>query len=133
MTDDVERATIAGPGFSPEDLRILSESKEIEIETWSPSGEPRRTVVWIVVVDGVPYIRALRGERGRWYRDLRAEPHGAVRARGRSIPVRAVPADDDASIAACSDGFRRKYRPGASLDSMLRPEVLTTTMRLEPA
>jgi hypothetical protein len=43
-----------------------------------------------------------------------------------------VPATDPESIRRTSDGFVRKYKPGRSLDSMVRPEVLDTTLRLDP-
>jgi len=43
------------------------------------------------------------------------------------------PAADAASVEACSAGLRRKYRRSYSLRSMLRPEILDTTLRLDPA
>ncbi len=119
-------------GFAPEDLELLDREREVEIETWSMAGEPRRTVIWVVVADAVPYVRSVRGERGRWYRDIRTERHGALHVAARAIPIRAVPADDEAGIAACSAALERKYAGDFSLPSMLRPEVLGATLRLEP-
>ena len=52
---------------------------------------------------------------------------------GQRIPVRAIAAADSASVKRVSDGYRKKYRKGSSLDSMLVPLVLPTTLRLEPA
>ncbi len=33
--------------------------------------------IWIVVVDKVPYVRSVRGAKGRWYRELTARNEGA--------------------------------------------------------
>jgi hypothetical protein len=85
------------------------------------------------VVDGDEvFIRAVRGPKSRWYRELVARP-GALVAKGKRIPVRAIAAADGDSVKRASDGYRKKYRKGGSLDSMLVPAVLPTTLRLEPA
>jgi hypothetical protein len=45
----------------------------------------------------------------------------------------AVPAGDDDSIERCSAALSRKYRRSrASLAAMLRPEIVASTLRLEP-
>jgi hypothetical protein len=86
------------------------------------------------VVDGDDvFIRSVRGPRGRWYRELKASGEGALIVGRERIPVRAVQADDHESIERASRALREKYRPGGSLQSMLRPETLPTTLRIEPA
>jgi hypothetical protein len=87
--------------------------------------------IWIVVDGGDVFIRAVRGPRSRWYRELVAGP-GAVVVNRKRIPVRAIAAADGVSVKRASDGYRKKYRKGGSLDSMLVPSVLPTTLRLEP-
>ena len=48
--------------------------------------------------------------------------------------MRAVPVTDGVEIERVSEALRRKYaRHRSSLASMLRPETLPTTLRLEPA
>ncbi len=88
--------------------------------------------IWVVVDGDDVFIRTYRGSKSRWYRELLAGP-GALVANGKRIPVRAVPAADSASVKRASDGYRKKYRKGSSLDSMLVSSVLPTTLRLEPA
>jgi hypothetical protein len=122
-----------GAVFSSDDLDVLAREAEVDIETWPAPGRSRRTTIWIVVVGGVPYVRSVRGTRGRWWRDLRAEPHGAIHAAGRRIEFLAVPADDAASIAACTSGLEEKYAGVPGFEPMVRSEVLTATLRLEPA
>jgi hypothetical protein len=122
-----------GGVFSSDDLDLLAQEAEVDIETWPAPGRSRRTTIWIVVVGGIPYVRSVRGTRGRWWRDLRAEPHGAVHAAGRRIAFMAVPADDAASIAACTAGLEEKYARDPAVKPMLKPDILATTLRLEPA
>ena len=45
----------------------------------------------------------------------------------------ALSARRGSSIAACSDGLRRKYAGDFSLGPMLVPDILDTTLRLDPA
>jgi hypothetical protein len=85
-----------------------------------------------VVDGGDVFIRTYRGPKSRWYRELLAGP-GALVLNGQRVPVRAIAAADGASVKRASDGYRKKYRKGSSLDSMLVPSVLSTTLRLEPA
>jgi len=46
--------------------------------------------------------------------------------------VRAVPATDQASIDSASREYLRKYRTSPYAQSVLRPDILPTTLRLEP-
>jgi hypothetical protein len=120
--------------FDADVLDVLDRTREVDVETWAVDGTPRRTVIWVVVADGAPYIRSVRGGRGRWYRDLLREPHGALWIGARRIPFRALPATDEASVAAFDRAVQHKYGArSASTQSMLLPHTLDTTIRLEPA
>jgi hypothetical protein len=46
--------------------------------------------------------------------------------------VRAVPATDPDSVARTSAQLQRKYAGTSEVDSMVRDEILNTTLRLEP-
>ena len=128
-----EPYTQNGPSRFPDDVVArIDREEEVEIETWSMAGEPRRTIIWVVVDDGRVYVRSVRGERGRWYREIRTEPHAALLVAGERVEVQAVPVDEE-SIAACSAALERKYAADPALRSMLRPDVLSTTLRLDPA
>ena len=119
--------------FPESDLAALSADEEIEIETRAEDGTVHRTIVWPLVRDGVVYLRSYRGYAGRWYREALADPSVALHVDGRRLAARAVPAADDASIEACSQALRDKYRGSYSLAAMLAPAVLPTTVRVEPA
>jgi hypothetical protein len=109
----------------------LDRSDEVDIETRSPKGTTHSVPIWIVVDGDDVFVRAVRGPASRWYRELVAAP-GAVVVNGKRIPIRAIAATDTASVKRVSDGYRKKYRKGSSLDSMLVPSTLPTTLRLEP-
>ncbi len=89
--------------------------------------------IWIVVVDGEPYVRSVRGSAGRWYRELLAGQHGTLVVQGRRVTVRPARVRSAALVARASEAFREKYRASGSLASMLRREILDTTLRLEAA
>ena len=121
-------------GFPGDVVERFDRTKVVEIETRSAKGAKHLVPIWIVVVDGVPYLRSVRGPQGRWYRELLARGEGAVVAGGKRTAVTAKHDRTKTSIDATSDALRRKYKTsGGSLVSMLRSEVLDTTVRLEPA
>ncbi len=118
--------------FEESDLSAIAAAKEVHIETRSSAGETHRTIVWIVADGGEVYVRSFRGPRGRWFREALADPDVAIHVGGRRVPARAVPATDPASVEACSEGLRAKYRRSHSLQAMLAPDTLPTTLRLDP-
>jgi len=122
--------------FDAATLTELRDLRTVRIETSrAPEQPPRAATIWIVVddVDRV-LVRSIRGERGRWYRDLRAQPLGAVLVAGRRLSIRAELADDPERIESCSQALAAKYaRSGASLASMLVEDVLHATLELRPA
>jgi hypothetical protein len=118
--------------FPKATLAQLDRSNEVDIQTRSPKGTTHSVPIWIVVDGDDVLVRAVRGPTSRWYRELVAGP-GALVLKGQRIPVRAIAAADDDSVKRASDGYRKKYRKGGSLDSMLVRSVLPTTLRLEPA
>jgi hypothetical protein len=121
--------------FAADVAALLRKARTVTIETSAGGEAPvHRTIIWIVADEsGRAFVRSVRGRRGRWYRELAANPSGAVFAGGRRIAVRAAPADE-AGIEACSRLLRDKHATArASLASMLRDEILDTTLELEPA
>lgn len=119
----------AFPKVVVEALRV---KHEVRIETMSAKGETHRVTIWIVVVDEIPYVRSVRGAKGRWFRELLRRGEGAVHVGPRRIPVRATRVSDAAENARVSDAIQAKYdRPIASVRAMVRDEVLATTARLE--
>jgi hypothetical protein len=119
--------------FEPDDLAVLAETLEVRIETQAPDGPAHRTIIWVVVDDERVFIRSHRGPGARWYREALANPAVAVHVDGRRIPATAIPADDPDSLERASAALLKKYVADPAARSMVRPEILGTTLRLEPA
>lgn len=122
--------------FDNETLQLLEETQEVRIETRREEGATEhRTIIWVVVVEGEVFVRSVRGPQGRWYREISANPEGALHAGDRRIPVHAEHTTDNTTVEAVSEAIRSKYGeklPGPTA-GMVREEVLPTTLKLSPA
>jgi hypothetical protein len=119
--------------FSPEELDLIDRAKEVEIETQRQDGTPQKTPIWAVVDDDRVFIRTWKGpEKTAWFRHIQENPSIALHVAGRRLAVTAIPATDPDSIERTSDGYRRKYAGDPAVKSMVRPDILDTTIRLEP-
>lgn len=120
-------------GFDAATLRRIDAAYEVDIETTRPDGSTRTTTIWAVVEEGRVLVRSWKGDRGYWYQAALDRPDAIdLIVDGERLPVRAVVADDDDSVALCSRGLSKKYKGDPSTPSMLLPRILHTTMRLEP-
>ena len=92
-------------------------------EARSPSGSwfPART-----------FSYGLRGAKGRWYRDLANGGPATLEFNGEQLAVQAVPATDAGSVERASQEFLSKYRSSPYAASIVRQDVLETTLRLDP-
>lgn len=116
--------------FDPDTLSALREVQKPRIRT---DKHPKSAVtIWVVVENGEAFVRSWLGAGGRWYQDLAAGGHATLEFAGRRLPVQAVPARDDASIERASREILRKYRHSSHAQEMVRAEIVTTTLRLEP-
>jgi hypothetical protein len=119
--------------FDGQVLDLLARQLEVEIETVRLDGRRRRTIIWVMVDDGDVFVRSVRGDRGYWYQAVLDRPHEVTLiAAGQRIPVSVEAAADDDSIARCDAALRRKYTGHGGFSSMFRPNVLHTTLRVEP-
>ncbi len=115
-------------------LDRLAEVEEVEIETTRRAGGTRRTIIWVVVDGNDAFIRSVRGAGGRWYQEIVADPRAVLHVPGLApLAVRAFDATDDASVERCSRELERKYAADPSARAMVSPDVVSTTLRLEPA
>jgi hypothetical protein len=116
--------------FDKAALDWLRTNKEVTIRT--ATHPDTAVIIWVVVAaDNEVYVRSVKGVQGRWYRDLASDGRAALLVMGETIAVQAVSAADDASIAAASQAFLTKYQRSSYVGSMVRTEVLPTTLRLE--
>ncbi len=118
--------------FDANELNQLANANEIEIETRAPSGRTHRTTIWVAVDDNNVYVRSVRGRNGRWYQRITANPDATIHVDGRRLAVHAVPVTGEAMITRVSSAFLRKYRGSSAVNSIVRQEILPTTLQLEP-
>ena len=119
--------------FDAQTLNQLANTKEVKIETHSATGQTHRTIIWVMVVDQNVYIRSWLGLKGRWYQEIKANSDAAIIMNGQRLTVRALPVTDEAIITRVSDNILRKYHNSSSAKDMVREEILSTTLLLEPA
>ena len=116
--------------LTAEQLQEIGEAREVVIES-RRGDRVIGTVIWVVVGSDDVYVRSVRGESGRWYQRALADPEVALRVGDARFEFTAVPANDPDSIESASEALSAKYR-GRSLEMMLLPETLGTTLRLAP-
>ena len=116
--------------FDSETLRELHDIREVAIRTEKHPGTS--VIIWVVVADDEAFVRSVRGSKGRWYRDLAKGGAATLEFAGRRLEVQAFPANDPNSMARASREYLTKYQPSPYAQSMVRAEVLPTTLRLEP-
>ena len=116
--------------FDADTSRELRDFKEVAIRT--EKHPESAVVIWVVVADDEVFVRSVRGSKGRWYRDLATGGSATLEFGGRRLGVQALPVSDAEAIARASREYLRKYQPSPYAQSMVRAEVLPTTLRLEP-
>ena len=116
--------------FDADTVRELRNFKEVAIRT--EKHPDSAVVIWVVVADNEVFVRSVRGTKGRWYRDLATGGSATLEFAGRQLAVQAVPVSDPDSTARVSREYLTKYQQSPYAQSMVRAEVLPTTLRLEP-
>jgi hypothetical protein len=113
-------------------LDLLDRAIEVAARTPRRDGSTSSRPIWIVVVDGVPYVRSYHGEQGAWYRRARADGELEIAAGDTTVHAGVEPIADEELDRRVSDAFRAKYgrRSPASTDAMVTTEVVATTLRL---
>ena len=116
--------------FDADTVRELRNFKEVASRT--EKHPDSAVVIWVVVADDEVFVRSVRGTKGRWYRDLATGGSATLEFAGRQLAVQAVPVSDRDSTARVSREYLTKYQQSPYAQSMVRAEVLPTTLRLEP-
>ena len=133
-TGPSNRRPMAERAFGAELLARLRDRREVRVETRGTDGAIHRTIVWVVVDrSGRVLLRSYRGPTARWYREATAAGQAGLLLDGSTIPVKIEAATDSVRIDACSRELAAKYAGDPATASMLRDEVLDTTLELLPA
>ena len=127
-------AGVAVARFDHHTLVRLQDADEIEMRTERSDGVATSRPIWIVVVDGTPYVRSYLGERSAWFRQARARGRAEIGVDGEDVAVALASATggdlDERISAAYQDKYGRRS-PGPT-EAMVTPQVVATTLRLEP-
>lgn len=122
--------------FRPAELQQLRNIVEIHIAPHREDGSRTAgTTIWVVVVEGHPYLRSVRGEAGRWYQTILRSRRATLTAADTEFECTIEPVDDAEINRKVDAALRDKYhsRAAGPTASMLKPEVVKTTMRVLPA
>jgi hypothetical protein len=113
-------------------LDLLDRTIEVDVRTPRRDGSISTRPIWVVVVDGVAYVRSYRGEHGAWYRRAIADGRVEVAVGDATIRVGVESVQDEELNGRISDAFRAKYgtQSPTSTDAMVVPDVVATTLRL---
>ncbi len=123
----------SGMGYSQDELDLIGRTEEVEIETNGADGAVHKRIIWAVVDGDEVFVRSYRGPNARWYHEALENPDVALHVGGSRIPATAVLATDPDSVERTSAGILRKYSNDPAAQSMVRPDVLPLTFRLERA
>jgi hypothetical protein len=118
--------------FADDIVAALRDAKIISVRA---GAEHRPTGVWVVVVEGRPFVRSWNDKPTGWFRAFRKEPNGSVQVVGRDIPVQARLTRSARLRAAVSLAFGQKYNTKASqkwVEGFGEPARERTTLEFVP-
>jgi hypothetical protein len=118
--------------FSDHIVESLRNSKIIGIRA---GNEHHYTGVWVVVVEGRPFVRSWNDKPTGWYRAFRKEPNGSLQVAGIEIAVRGKVTRSARIRRAVSVAFGQKYNTKASrkwVEGFAEPARELTTLELVP-
>jgi hypothetical protein len=111
------------------DWTSLADVKVIEVVTRDADGDPRKTKVWFVLIDDVPYLRT---SRSRWLENLRRDPNLVLRIEGRDYEARADEVPGDEIVEKVDRATREKYgwqEKAIHIFRLRKPDILRLSPR----
>jgi hypothetical protein len=111
-------ATALAAGAAGPDWNAAKDVETVYIVTADEDGSSRETKIWLVVVDGQPYIRT---GSTRWKDNIERNPDVALRIDEAEYPLRAEFVTDTALFARVQQAFRDKYGFSDSFVGIFRP------------
>jgi hypothetical protein len=110
------------------DWAAVADVETVHVLTTDEDGDARATKIWLVVLDGVGYIRTSR--RTTWGGNVKRDPDIALRIGDTDYPVRATFIVDEAERARIVAGFEEKYGSNPIFNFIRGDDP--PIMRLEP-
>ena len=94
--------------------RIVELFRTAKILGVRAGAEHRYTGVWVVVVEGRPFVRSWSDKPTGWYRAFKKEPKGSVQVADREIRVVGKPTRSARLREAVTAAFAEKYNTKGS-------------------
>ena len=120
--------------WSPQDLRSIGGSEELQLASRRPDGSLRPFVtMWVVRAGDDLYIRSAYGPGNPWYRRATASGAGRIRAAGieRDVSFAQAAAEAQDDIDAAYHAKYDRYGPRI-VGSVTGPDAHSVTVRLVP-
>jgi len=120
--------------WSPEDLRSIGGSEELQLASRRPDGSLRPFVtMWVVRAGDDLYIRSAHGPGNPWYRRATASGAGRIRAGGieRDVSFASASPEVQDDIDAAYHAKYDRYGPRI-VGSVTGPDASRVTVRLVP-
>jgi hypothetical protein len=116
--------------FDAATLDLLRDTTEVAIRT---SANPKRSIViWVIVVGDGVFVRSVRGAGAKWYASAVADGQATLELDDGRWPVSLATVSDPAVIGEVSQAYLAKYATSPYAKEMVRSEILSTTLRLDP-
>ena len=124
--------------WAPEQLKRISEARELEIASRPTDGPARRWLpIWVVCVDDQVYVRTWYRRSTGWFGQVTNASAARIRVPGLELDVIVVDlGDDDPNVRrAVDEAYRAKYgTPGdKTVAGMTTDASAATTLLLAPA
>lgn len=127
-------STSSSQHWSPADIDAFR-ADELTIATRRPDGSLRNgVIIWMVVVAGDLYIRAVKGVDGPWFRGATSTREAEVTVGGQTWST-TLEEVGDAQAAEIDAAYLAKYSkyPRQYVDSVLTPGSIAATLRVVPS
>jgi hypothetical protein len=109
-------------------LEYLDTTDTVQIATELKAGGEVVTLIWSVVVDGVPYIRNAYGPESKWFKRLLRDGSAVFIDGTERYPVTVREANDEALKSRVDDAYRTKYAgQGSPVVSVTTEPVRSST------
>jgi hypothetical protein len=99
----------------------------VVVVTHDADGAVRERTIWLLVLDGQPYIRT--GSATTWGENALRDPNVALKLDGERIALRAERVTDAALLERIATAFHAKYGLGDTLSGLIRGDPIVFLLK----
>jgi hypothetical protein len=116
------------PAYAAFDWAAHTAEQTVAVISQDADGAARETTIWLLVLDGQPYIRT--GSTTTWGENVLRDPNISLRVGSETLALRAERVADAALLARITEAFRAKYGFSDTLATLIRGEPIV--FRVKP-